>query len=84
MIYYYTIDDATTIEEWSSSYEEDVDYALAEEIAQYLYDECDGWEWMPKFGVEITFVDGLESRKVIGKYHVYVEYDPTFYAREVK
>jgi hypothetical protein len=55
---------------------EDAD-SVAEALMQYLWDNCDGWEWMPDTEETIWFeYDGEEYL-----FTPLVEYDPMFSCR---
>jgi hypothetical protein len=62
--------------EFESHLFDDADSA-AEALMQYLWDNCDGWEWMPDTNETIWFEYGGEEYL----FTPLVEYDPVFSCR---
>lgn len=58
-----------------------VSHWAAEEFAEYLFYECDGWEWMKSGNVVVNVVP--KSGGDVEQFSIDIEYDPSFYAREV-
>jgi hypothetical protein len=55
-----------------------LDYELRE-FCEYLYDNCDGWEWMKNSDERIIAID--ESGEM--SYYVFeLDYEPVFYVSE--
>ena len=86
MIYYYyivdhdeTIEDVRDIE--SRWCETDAVY-IASDAAEKEYDNHDGWEWMEGGVDELVLL--REDKSEIGRFSVKVEFDPEFYATEIK
>jgi len=86
-IKYFVRDSGETIEDsiqtdvtWEG---EDLGF-IAELVANYAWDNNDGWEWL-KFGAIIVLVTdrghGLEE---LGDFEITVDYSPDFYAKSVK
>jgi hypothetical protein len=75
-----TVQDATdcTIESvWD--FEENAEYVV-NDLAKYIYDECDGAHYMPDTELKIRVWD--ENRKLIGDFTIDTEFDPVFYVNE--
>lgn len=71
-----TIEDAKEIT--GHSYKE----TAIKEYLDYLYTDCDGWEWMPKDGgdTKIRCIDETNNQT---DFIFELEYVPTFYVREL-
>lgn len=58
--------------------------AIAEEIAEYYANYCDGWEVLPKTtSQDLTFIKRLTisiDGEVLGVFAVCVDYDPNYHA----
>lgn len=70
-------DDWTIIESRS---EPDEITDIAEEAAEYEWDNCDGWEWMAKQGEIVFHIYDAETESLLGSATVMPEATMTFHA----
>jgi hypothetical protein len=69
-----TIEDASVFEDVCSAY-------AIEQYCKYLYDNCDGWEWMPKDNCS-TVIRCVDENDVVKDFRFEIEYEPEFYVYE--
>jgi hypothetical protein len=56
---------------------------IAEDAAEYFYDECDGYEgW--NGGVAREFEIYTEENKYLGSFSIFLDFEPTFSAVRIK
>lgn len=67
---------------WSTKEWEDWDSLVAENFLKYVYDNCDGWEWMPKDnGKTVVRVKSMKSN-THKDFTFVLDFDPVFTAYE--
>jgi len=71
------IEDARPLKGFASSCAD----VVTQKAAEDFFYNCDGWEssWPLEFVIII-----VETQEVYGRFMVELDYDPTFYAREIK
>lgn len=64
-------------DDWTETEAFDAEDA-AEAHAEYIFNECDGWEYMPNTSTPILVKDGRKETL----FSVYTEFHPSFTAKE--
>jgi hypothetical protein len=58
-------------------------WMLAEKCAADFHDNHDGWEYSRWPNDDLLFIIFDENMKLVGKFNVYLEFEPSFSATEV-